>query len=270
MATINVNPVPTFDPHGDPNTMQQKWKRWLRSFELYSDAAGCDDDKRKRKLLLHSTGPDVQDIFDTLTETGEDYKTAADKLTMYFTSVKNVPYNRHVFRQENQAEGEIVSQFVTRLRTLSIGCDFGQADDFIRDEVIDKCHSKSLRTKLLAEKDLTLTKLLDIPQAKEASESRAAHFANPDAAFIAKSKKHYRKSDKKKLPSEPDKKKLKCYKCGFKGHVADECRCSKNVKCFKCGKIGHFQSMCRSEKSKIDKSQSKPGYAVDKYSQRRK
>ena len=149
------------------------------------------------------------------------------------------------------------------LRTLSIGCDFGQADGSIRDQVTDKCHSKSLRTKLIAEKDLTLTKLLDVAQAKEASESRAAHYANPNAAFIAKSKKHYRKFDKKKLPSEPDKKKLKWYRCGCKGHVADECRCSKNVKCFKCGKIGHFQSMCRSEKSKSDKSQSKPGYAVD-------
>ena len=47
MATINVNPVPTFDPHGDPNTCNRNGNAaWLRSFELYSDAAGCDDDRQ--------------------------------------------------------------------------------------------------------------------------------------------------------------------------------------------------------------------------------
>ena len=45
-----------------------------------------NDEKQKRALLVHYSGPEVDDIFDTLEETSEDYKTAVDKLTAHFNS----------------------------------------------------------------------------------------------------------------------------------------------------------------------------------------
>lgn len=260
---IPVNPVSTFNPVGDHSSLSQRWKRWLRGFEFYAEAAGVKDEKQKRQLLLHSAGPEVQDIFDTLMNCGEDYKTAKERLTEYFTPHKNIPYHRHLFRQEKQNEGETIAQFVTRLRQLSVDCEFGeQTNEFIRDQVIDKCCSKSLRTKLLAQKDLTLEGLLDIAQAKEASESQSAQFGEQDRAF---STRQQHRRDKKKPPqsgsktentdkkphmsakSDSSDKKGKCYKCGIKGHYGYECRCSKNIKCYKCGRMGHFASVCRSE-----------------------
>ena len=262
-VVIQVAPVSQFQPHGDGNTVAQRWKRWVRTFEVYASACGCKDEKQKRQLLLHSAGPLVQDIFETLTDTGEDFKTANEKLTAYFTPQKNVPYSRHVFRQENRKEGESVAEFVTRLRQLSIDCEFGNlTNDFIRDQVIDKCVSSSLRTKLLAEKDLKLEKLLDIAQAKEASESQSAQFGESEKAFSTryrpkKDRKQHKNfdqksGDKSKHSDGKDKdrkrKKGQCFRCGIEGHYAHECKCSKNVKCFKCGKIGHFAKMCKSEK----------------------
>ncbi len=174
-VSIPVTPVPTFDPHGDPTSVHLRWKKWIRSFETYSAAAGCTDKKQKRQLLLHSAGPEVQDIFETLVNTGDDFDKANEKLTEYFTPLQNIPFNRHVFRQASQSDTETITQFVTRLRQLAVPCDFGGSiDDFIRDQVIDKCRSKSLRTKLLAEKTLTLAKVLEISSAVEASESRSA------------------------------------------------------------------------------------------------
>ena len=121
-----------------------------------------------------STPPEVQDIFDTLTNTGETYSSAKKSLADHFAPEENIPFSRHLFRQEKQRDGETISQFVTRLRQLAEACDFKEnTNDFIRDQVIDKCNSKRLRTKLLAAKDLTLAKLLDIAQAKEASERQA-------------------------------------------------------------------------------------------------
>ena len=84
------------------------------------------------------------------------YKGTADALSDYFRPSKNLPYQRHLFRQAKQSEGESVAQYVTRLRQLAKDCDYGNnVNDFIRDQVIDKCTSEKLRTRLLAEKDLT-------------------------------------------------------------------------------------------------------------------
>jgi hypothetical protein len=117
---LNVTQVSTFDPHGDPSTVKRRWERWLRGFEIMANAAGCTHDAQRRDLLLHSAGEDVQDIFETLTDTGEDCKTAKDKLTVHFSINENVPYNRHVFRQCEQKEGQPVVQFVTRLDRKSV------------------------------------------------------------------------------------------------------------------------------------------------------
>ena len=111
-APIPVSPVWPFDPHGDPTSVPQRWKKWIRSFDTYASAAGCTDKKQLRQLLLHSAGPGVQDNFDTLTNTGDDADTARAKLLEYFTLLQNVPFNRHVFRQEGQSEKESVAHFV--------------------------------------------------------------------------------------------------------------------------------------------------------------
>ena len=86
----------------------------VRSFELYSTASGCPDD-RKRELFLHSAGPEVQDIFDTLTNTGETYGSAKKSLTDHFAPEENIPFSRHLFGQEKQRDGETISQLLILL-----------------------------------------------------------------------------------------------------------------------------------------------------------
>ena len=225
---------------------------------------------------MHTAGPEVQDIFDVLTDTGDTYESAEAKLTEYFKPQQNIPYNRHIFRQERQQEGELITQFVTRLRQLAISCDFGdKSDDFIRDQVFDKCASKHLRTKLLAGKDLKLTKILERAQAKEASEQHSAEMTEESAekTFAIKSRPQQSKygqdgppaqsqAQQSKYgqvgPSAPQYKNYKyyrgraatggesCTRCGMTGHSGSECRRSKNIRCFRCHNLGHFQSACRS------------------------
>ena len=69
--------------------------------------------QRRRALLLHIAGPDVQDIFATLPDTGEvtDYKKAVDALNLYFIPKVDTTHPRHCFRKLSQAPGETVRQF---------------------------------------------------------------------------------------------------------------------------------------------------------------
>ena len=69
---------------------------------------GIEDPKQTRALLLHYSGPEVDEIFDTLENTGEDkdYKTAVKKLTAHFNPQVNTTYEVYNFRKAQQNEGE--------------------------------------------------------------------------------------------------------------------------------------------------------------------
>ena len=56
----------------------------------------------------YSAGPDVQDIFDGLPDTGgpKDYEKAEKALYDYFMTHVNVPYPRHQFAEVRQGKDE--------------------------------------------------------------------------------------------------------------------------------------------------------------------
>lgn len=91
-----------------------------------------------------TAGPDVEDFFYTLAETGADHKTAADKLDGNFASRKKTSYNRHLFRKEKQKGDETAAQFVIGLHQFAALCDFlvDNIDSFIRGQLIDNLFDK--------------------------------------------------------------------------------------------------------------------------------
>lgn len=267
---ISITQPSSFSPSGDITSVSDRWNTWLRKFEMYATASGISDDAQKRALLLHCAGDEVQDIFGTF-QVGDTYNEAKEKLTEHFRPQMNVTYQRHLFRKQLQNESETVSQFVIRLRKLADTCAFGnEKDNFIRDQVVDKCLSNSLRKKLLSVKDLTLTGLLEIAQSKESSEFQASQIAEDSAsAFMTRNVQistsctkqcshKQRRQGSSTTTSKPQsynttgtehKMTVTCSRCGLKGHKGHECRCTKGKTCFKCNKVGHFASVCRSQKN---------------------
>ena len=147
----------------ETSSLAQRWDKWTKSLDYYIRASGISDQKQKRAILLYLAGAEVQEIFETLPETGDDYKTALEKLTEYFNPCKNIALERHVFRQSAQSTGEMMDSYVTRLRTLAKTCQFDASlDEMIRDQIIEKCASHGLRRRLLRERELTLDNLLPI------------------------------------------------------------------------------------------------------------
>lgn len=130
---------------------------------------------RKRALLLHYAGEHVNDIFETLLDTGEDkdFKTAVEKLTAYFISKRKIVFETYTYRQTKQRLGETLDQFHTRLRQLASTCEFNDAGKEIYAQIVQNCLSYSLRRRALRT-SRALSQLLDLGRSFETGEQQAA------------------------------------------------------------------------------------------------
>ena len=97
------------------------------------------DTTRKRSLLLYLAGPDVEKIFETIPDNGEEkeYDVAATKLA----PKKNIMYEIHLFRKAQQRQGETIDQFYTRLCQLAKTCEFADEKHEIKIQLIERCSS---------------------------------------------------------------------------------------------------------------------------------
>lgn len=268
MATRTVDiacPV-TFNHHSDPSKTGPLWQKWTKSFEIYLTAAAITDDNQKRALLLHCAGHDVQETFDTLSNTGTTYKQAVDALTGYFTPKTNIRYERHQFRQCYQLKDETMAQYVTRLRVLAKTCNFTDNDDAIIDQVIEKCESGKLRKTLLKDLELTLDKILSTAHLYESISHQSEQFertkkndhidiSEADDDYCNKLNYKMRKSNIA-IPQKSSNNSNSniCYRCGSNKHLAHQCEVAMGKTCNTCGKLNHFSNVCRSSQTQLPSS----------------
>ena len=106
------------------------------------------DDARKKALLLHYGGEELQDIYETLTPDGNDYAAAKKAITEYFAPKKNVVYETIIFRRTKQNASENIDQYCTRLRQQAAKCEFSDLDRELKTQIIEGCISKQLEESL--------------------------------------------------------------------------------------------------------------------------
>ncbi|MCG7879290.1 MAG: RNase H-like domain-containing protein, partial [Candidatus Thiodiazotropha endolucinida] len=278
-----------FNVMGEQTNLAQKWNQYVKRLDYYMKASNVNKDEQKRALLLHVAGEEVQDLFDTLSDTGTSYDDALEALNLYFEPKKNIAFERHLFRQAKQQSDETVDNFIVRLSKLALGCDFDdhQKNDMIRDQVVDCCKSTELRKKLLSEQTLTLERVRTISRTFELSSSHAKQMSennktsddnsveinrlqgarrkqawsrpgNGNAASRSQRQTGSR-SDTRSDTTNPGKQgrrftkaTAECYRCGGKGHYGRECQRAKDVVCRDCGHKGHFARMCKSKVKNVN------------------
>ena len=195
------------------------------------------------------------------TGTVAEYEKAVNALDEYFIPKVNSTYQNHVFRSIEQREGETVAQFGTRLRQVVKDCDYGdQADNQIRDQVVQRCTSHDLRRKLLEKGDkLTLDVLLKTAASYEAVQAQLESMKSKNINVnrvrdSGENKHHHHKG--KKTSGEPGNK--TCYRCGYTGHFGRDPECpAKGKTCKTCGGADHFASQCKTKPGKL-RSDKKP------------
>ena len=169
--------LPTFHVHSDASPTVVRWKKWLRRFENMMIGLNIKDDmKRKRALLLHYAGEEINDIFETLPDTGEetDYQTAVDALNAHFAPTANLEFSIYCFRQAKQQPNETLDTFHTRLQQLAMSCSFADNNKEVKTQIIQACTSRKLRCTALQHPEWSLSNLLNSGRAMELANKQAA------------------------------------------------------------------------------------------------
>ena len=239
-AGLSFSGIQPFNPHSDPSSLAIRWKDWVKRFNRCMVDFDIKAKARKRALLLYLAGPEVETIFATLSDTGneDDYDKAVEKLTEYFAPKQNVLYERHVFRRAKQRVDESIDQFHTRLRHLGATCDFSDLDEEIRTQIVENCRSSRLRRKALRD-DTKLSDLIAYARSIELSDKQTDEMEKESRP----GEKVY--SNMQRREQRPNKQiSKKCYTCGGSYPHVNECPAS-GKECRKCHKIGHFAVVCK-------------------------
>ena len=148
----------------------------------------------------------------------------------------NVPFERHQFRQMAQASGESVEQFVCRLRQKAILCEFGNVDEAIRDQLIERCRDPRLRRKFLEKTNATLKDLQDLGRVQEEVNMQVKAMEQSSGQVNAVSSKPHSKGKGKgtargrnrgNKPGKPsggsqETKVRGCFRCNYTDHMAGD------------------------------------------------
>ncbi|KAL0901956.1 hypothetical protein ABMA27_007099 [Loxostege sticticalis] len=262
-------PPEKLDLDGDNATVALRWERWKRSFNLYLEATGITGEEKKRATLLLLGGSGLQEIVYNLpeayievSENVEVFKTVIKKLDEYFIPKQNKIYERHVFRQIKQEEGDKFEKFVVRLRCQAAKCKFTKSEEHLIDQIVEKCSSPDLRKKILTlGDDATLDKVISEANTMEIVGQQLEGYGNKTVSNdvnaigkqLFKSKKDVNSKGNFYKPGEGANKSgtSNCRRCGYSAHTLPNQECpAKRRKCHSCDKVGHFSAMCRTRPQK--------------------
>ena len=224
-----------------------RFRKYVERLKVYALAMNIKDKARKRALFLYCAGQKVQDIFDTLEDTNEDFKTAAEKLMGYFEPRKHHLFNIYQFWQLTQEKEESYDDFTTRLKLAAGPCDFPTdwRDVEIQLQLIERGKSRRVRPRLLS-KPHTLTEALDFARAQEMSDKQAERIeidrqshgtdTNPEEKLYTLGQQAQNKTVGKM-----------CFSCGGTfPHAGGRMKCpARAKKCLTCNKMNHFAKCCR-------------------------
>ena len=225
----------------DPaSTSAKRWETWVEAFGFYWDAASFPElPEKKRAVLLHAAGPDVQVLTKGLAEDSSitnPYERILTALSGYFNPRKNPRYERFLFLNLAQGVDETMDSFLSRLRLQTKGCEFGDPDDRILDQIVFRCSSDRLREKLWMESKLTLARAMEIARVFESSIQQTEALKRPstpstDLAVV------------QEVSS-------KCLFCATFHVLRKELCPARNARCRKCSRIGHYAGTPRCPASK--------------------
>nr|XP_029716989.1 uncharacterized protein LOC115260199 [Aedes albopictus] len=237
MSVIGVHP-PQFLNLSSEN-LAEAFRDFRQSWDIFVLASEIEakPDNIKVALLKNFLGLDAVKVLDTLLPVADQVNPGVilNALGGYCLPQTNEAYERFVFNTAVQRESEEVIEFVSRLRKLSVSCNFGNLkDSMIRDRIVVGIRSDDTRKALLKTVNLTLAGAIDICRAQKLVDDRLT------AMKV------------KQEPREPEGEPETIAKCKVENR-----KCPANgVTCRSCGKQNHYARVCRIKPEKKEESRS--------------
>eukprot|EP00096_Caligus_rogercresseyi_P008633 TRINITY_DN2783_c0_g1_i6.p1 TRINITY_DN2783_c0_g1~~TRINITY_DN2783_c0_g1_i6.p1 ORF type:complete len:1211 (-),score=137.53 TRINITY_DN2783_c0_g1_i6:1226-4822(-) len=247
-----------------------RWISWSDEFQTYLSLHGELSPDRKRSLLLHCAGTDVQRWHKTLSivpiEDEDSYSALLRAMSDAFTPTESVLYERFCLSETKQAIGEPMDDYLTRLRGqakfckfLCSGCKASYEDDVVLGTIVKNTSSPKLRQAVFERKILKLDDVIQLGRALESAEAHSREFTSDRMAMISEYKgpkgarRPQRKLSPKPAESKPSslKPSLLCKFCATY-HILRKKFCPAVGKtCSKCSRMNHFASCCKDGSSNL-------------------
>jgi hypothetical protein len=246
------------------STAGQRWTKWIRECTRYLNGSGVKNGAQKLDTLLYLVGPDVSDIYDTMTKTNNTFEEAVTLLTAHFLPLKNLDFEYYNFGQMRQKSGESVDDFVVRLKEAGKRCEYATTvlDAEIKKQVILGCKSEHLKEAILAKVGCTVSDILTMARTSEAVRKQAQCITKSEPEYAVKSEpigaiqprqagssRGQLQMSESKKDAKDDKGAKRCFSCNRAWPHEGECP-AKNRKCNTCGTMGHFSACCKQIKDK--------------------
>ena len=142
-------------------------------------------EEEKHSFFLFSMGEAGREIFNTSfwpkVTSEDDQPTEEDDISVpalfknledYCKPHGNLIVERHIFNTRKQNPSESIDQYVTKLKTLAVSCEYGElTDDLITSQLVAGIQSEKVRDRRLQEgSERTLKKTIDICRSNEIAE----------------------------------------------------------------------------------------------------
>ena len=119
---------------GEQTNLAQKWEQYVKRFDYCLSAQNITNNGQKRALLLHVSREEIRDLLETLDDMGNAAVLGA--LNTYFGQIKNIAFDRHVFRQAKQQDDVTDDNFIVLLSKLSLERERERERERARDQIL--------------------------------------------------------------------------------------------------------------------------------------
>lgn len=235
------------DPHS-PSAADQ-WIHWRKTFDNFLEATKSLKVDQLATLANYVSPSVYKHIAEC-----KSYEDAILILQNLYIQPKNVIFARHVLSTAKQEHGQSLNEFLQRLKSLAIDCDFQAVsaekyrEELIRDSFIRGLTSQSIRQRLLEHRSLDLSSAYDIARQLELALQQSLSYnqnepvscALPrgpsDCPTVLPFKNNECATTAASYPKQ------NCYFCGRPRHLRIYCP-ARDVICKSCGKRGHYQTV---------------------------